>query len=350
MNFGALAILALGVHHAKPVNPDSLRREVAYLSGQGDLDSALAVVEKASPSLPPTTANLLRGKLELRGEASRKAFEVAAKDSSANSPRGEALFRLGQFYYAGGHYHLAIPQFREYLSHFPKGSAANAAMYWMAHACLQLAQQQPARKSYLDTGLRYLERLESKSRPKGYYLPLALNAKARLLIARGNPGDTTLALTALEESRRRAPVEEIPGTLLLSARASQLSSADTAHKFEDSVLWDYPSSLEASLLTTPAPLPKHISAAKPVRDSTATHPSTRYTLQLGSFSVSQNAEEMRKSLAAKGIRVWVEQTTGENRMFRVLAGIYPDSAAARNEGLRLFKPLSYPFQVLSLRP
>ena len=97
-----------------------------------------------------------------------------------DASRGEAVFRLGQWHYAAGEYRLAIPRFREYLLHYPRGPWRNPAAYWMGYSCLQLVRQYPAKKVYLDTGLHYVEGLESRGRPKGYYLPLALTIKVNL--------------------------------------------------------------------------------------------------------------------------------------------------------------------------
>ena len=198
--------------------------------------------------------------------------------------------------------------------------------------------------------------------------PLALAIKARLMIARGNNGDTAAALKALDEARRRAPDEEVPANLLLSAQAAKRVNPDTAMLWEDSVMWEYPTSMEASLLvtpaassvastqgattsttsTTPAPSPSTSSAKSAVSKTKAP---SRYTLQLGSFTLGRNAEEMRKKLAAKKIRVWIEQNAqGASRAYRVFHGIFADSLSARKEGLRLFKPMSYPFRVVPLSP
>jgi tetratricopeptide (TPR) repeat protein len=330
---------------------DSLRHQVAALSAAGEFDSAAALVTVAGPGLPPSWENLMYGKLELQGGPARKAFETVAKDSlHGQIPHGEALFRLGQLHYASGHYGLAIPQFREYLTRYPKGPWRDPAAYWMAYACLQLAQL-PSHKQYLDSGLRYLTRLQT-GRPRGYYFPLALTAKARLLLARGKEGDTTSALAALEEARRRMPPEEFASTLLLSAQAAPLSNPDDKRLWEDSVLWEFPSSLEASFLVARFPVHKASSAhVQPSSKNSVLSATPKYALLLGNFSVSKNADEMRKTLAAKGIRVWVEQKSShESRMFSVLHGIFSDSGAARKEGNRLFKPLSFPFQIIPLQP
>ena len=347
-------ILALAVYStaAIPVSQDSLRREVAGLSAQGKLEAALALVENSS--LPPSTSNLLGGKLELRGDVSQKKFESVISDpDAAPAARGEALFRLGQLHYAAGQYRFAIPQFREYLTGYPKGAWADPAAYWMAYSCLQFSLVSH-QKAYLDSGLKYLERFKSKKTSGDYYRPLALSAKARTLLTRGKRGDTATALTVLREAQHRSPAEEIPGIMLLAARALQHSNPDDGKEWEDSLLWDYPFSPEALLLSS-SPKFKNIlipsSPKSKTQVSTPSAPSPRYTLQLGLFSVARNAEEMRKRLAAKKIVVRVEQVTSDgDRMYRVLYGDFPDAPSARQEGTRIFKRLAYAFQVAAVRP
>ncbi len=354
MGFLALVLLPLIAVHANPasasaVNLDSLRGQIASLSSQGRFDSAASLVKDVAPSLPVAWGNLLDGKLELRGDAARKAFETASKDSlHGDAPRGEALFRLGQLHYATGKYPRAILQFRQYLTRYSRGPWKDPAAYWMAYSWLQLSRQSPAKKGCLDSGLRSLSRIQNH---RGYYFPLALATKARLLLARGKPGDTTSALAALEEARRRIPPEEFAATLLLSAQAAPRSNPDDRRLWEDSVLWEFPASLEASFLVSRFPAHK----ASPEREASgsakgsAAAAGPQYALLLGTFSVPKNADEIRKNLAAKGIRVWIEQKNAhESRMFYVLHGIYPDSASARKEGLRLFKPLAFPFQIIPL--
>ena len=76
-------------------DPDSLRVEVAALVSQGKLDEAMALVEGLAPTLAPSTANALRGRIDWKGESSRKALELAVSDGSDSAARGEALFLSG---------------------------------------------------------------------------------------------------------------------------------------------------------------------------------------------------------------------------------------------------------------
>src|SRR6185295_768546 len=97
----ALLLTAHAAPVSKTISPDSLKRQSASLSAQVNLDSALAAIEGSASSLPNVWSGLLRGKLTLRGDSARKAFASAVKDSThGDSPRGEALFRLGQYHYA----------------------------------------------------------------------------------------------------------------------------------------------------------------------------------------------------------------------------------------------------------
>jgi len=334
---------------ATPVSQDSVRREVAGLSAQGKLEAALELVENSS--LPASTSNLLGGKLELSGATAQKKFEAIVKDVDASpAARGEALFRLGQLHYAGGQYRMAIPQFRQYISEYPRGPWADPASYWMAYSCLQfsIASHQ---KPYLDTGLHYLERFKPK-KSNEYYRPLALTARARTLITRSKRGDTTLALVVLGEAERHSPSEEMPGVLLLASKALENVRPDEGKLLEDSLIWNYPFSPEAGLVNVAPQSTRFLSTPEKSasKSSTASGESLRYTLQLGKFSVAKNAEELRKRLALKGIHVLVQEVSanGESQ-YRVFYGNFPDVASARKNGARIFKPLAVAFQVAVLR-
>ncbi len=348
----SLPILMLtAVAVAVPFNPDSLRHEAGALAAEGKLDAALALVENSL--LPSSSSNLLQGKLELKGDAAQKNFEAVAKDpDAATATRGEALFRLGQLHYAAGRYRQAIPQFREYLTGYPKGSWADPAAYWMAYSCLQYALQTPRQKTYLDSSLHYVDRLLKTRNASAYYRPMALTARARTLLARGSRSDTIAAFKALDEARRQAPPEETPGVYLLSSTVPNRLHDDAEKVWEDSLLWNYPFSPEAGLVTPshkPAASRRLSQKAAVKNPSPATSP--RYTLQLGYFSVARNAEEMRKGLAKKGIQVRMEKIdSGKRPLFRVSYGDFPNPVSAHKEGLRLFKPIAYAYQITSFNP
>jgi TolA-binding protein len=336
---------------------DSLRHEAGRLAAQGRLDQALTLVEDRAADLPAVWAAMFAGKLELDGDAAARGYAGASADSAPEQMRGEAIFRQGQYHYAAGRYHLAIPQFRSYLAKFPEGSWSQESAYWMAHACLRLAQQRSDRAAYLDTALVYLRGLENKGR-SAYYWPLARAAQARIYLMRE---DTIAAARALRDARSRAPAEEKPGVLLLSIIAEPHSPE--AEAWEDSLRWNYPLSPETGLLTLSdrallPPLVPKAATPVPTIPTTPTTPAIpaapavrgSHALQLGAFSQVENAERLRAELASKKIAARVTpQTSGARTLYRVLAGGYPDAATAQREGNKLLSPLGYAFRVVEAR-
>ncbi len=313
-----LLLAALTASLAAEMDADSLVREASILSSQGKLDAALALVAGADSSLPAPIAGWLRGRFELKGENSRKGLEIAASDSNPDSvSRGEAIFLLGQFHYAAKAFHFAIPRFREYLLRYPEGAWTDPAAFWMAYSCLEFARARPQKAAYLDTGLAYATRVEAHARSdasppthQGGLAPI-LSVKARLLLAKG---DSAGAKTAMDEIRRIGSAAEI----------SELGAASRKRN--------------ATVGGFPVP---PITA----KDSVAPE-SLRYTLQLGAFSQSANADQLRTRLLAKGVKARIEENpSGEKRFFRVLYGDFADAASAQQAGERMLAPLGYMFQV-----
>jgi hypothetical protein len=325
---------------------DSVRHEAGRLAAQGRIEEAIALVERHSAEMPAVWTAMFAGKLELGGEDAARGYAGAAADSAPEQMRGEAVFRMGQYHYAAGRYHLAIPQFRLYLARHPDGAWSEESAYWMAHACIQYARARPDRAAYLDTALVYLRGLESKGRTS-YYWPLARATQARVRLLRG---DIAEALRDLREARTRAPAEEIPGILLLSLQADPTSPE--AGAWEDSLRWSYPLSPEAQALAQPAqpihalpqPPPPHSTPKPNEKESRA---SAGHALQIGAFSLRENAERLQGELAAKKITARIEPLfTPERTLYRVLSGSYPDAATAKREGERLLTPLGYAFRVV----
>lgn len=326
---------------------DSLRREAGRLAAEGRLDEAQALVARHAGDMPPAWRSMFAGKLEADGDASARGYTGAAAESAPEQMRGEAVFRLGQYHYAAGRHHLAIPQFRAYLARFPDGMWSQESAYWMAHACLQLVKQQPARVTYLDTALAYLQRIEARG-PKAYYWPLARAAQARVYLARSGVGDTAAAIRALQGARGRMPPEETPGLLLLSLQTEPASPHAAA--WTDSLRWTYPLSPEARALPQPDPRQSTMpSSPRSPSPAPSTLPSTKGThmLQLGAFAHKENAERLRADLADKNLPVRITLLrTGDRTLHRVVMGDYPDAATAQQEGKRLLDRLGYSFRVV----
>lgn len=325
---------------------DSIRGEAGRLAADGKLDEAQALVKRHGVDMPAVWRAMFAGKLEADGEASARGYAGAAADSAPEQMRGEATFRLGQYHYAAARYHLAIPQFRAYLARHPNGLWSQESAYWMAHACLQLVKQQPARVAYLDTALTYLRLLESKG-PKAYYWPLGRAAQARAYMARGGVGDTAAALRALQGARGRMPPEETPGLLLLSLRADPANPA--AGAWEDSLRWNYPLSPEALSLSRPAARQTPVAETpRPAPQAPPSPGSGTHILQLGAFSQIDNALRLQAQLADKRIVARVEPLrVGSRTLHRVVTGDYPDALTAQREGKRLLDPWGFSFRVVA---
>jgi tetratricopeptide (TPR) repeat protein len=291
---------------------------------------------------------MFRGKLELDGDKAARGYKAAAADSSPPQMRGEALFRQGQYQYAAGRYHLAVPQFREYLTRYPNGVWSEPSAYWMAYACIQLVRQKPGKEAYLDSAQAYLRKLEFKGR-SGYYWPLARAAQARVHLMRG---DTVAALRALRDARTKAPAEEAPGVLLLSVQAEP--GGASAEAWEDSLRWGYPLSPETRLLMSksrargPAPVKVHAATPTPEPQSATGKPG--YSLQLGVFSQRENADNFVRELAAKKIEVRIEPIQGRTGpLYRVLHGTFGSADAAAAQGKRFLKPKGFEYRVVEGR-
>lgn len=362
-SIAAPAVLALVLASpAGAASADSVRKEVGALASAGRFDEALGVVDRNASDLPASWNAMFQGKLALEGSAAAQGYKRVAdapRDSAAPQMRSEALYRQGQYQYAAGRYHLAIPLFREYLAQNPTGYWSEASSYWMAHACMQHARQRAGRLSYLDTAQAYLRKLEFRGKD-GYYWPMARAAQARIHLMRG---DTVGAQRALRDARSRAPAEERAGVLLLSYLAEKPGSAAAA-EWEDSLRWGYPLSPETRALPAararpvalPEPSAPAANTSAPVVAPATPAPTTPgalargYHLQLGVFSSSANAERLRKELAGKKIVARVDplpptKTSGKE-MHRVTTGPFTSAAAAESEGKRL-KALGYEYRVVA---
>lgn len=355
MRRAAAWLLALGLSSwaavpakaASAALADSIRGEAGRLAAEGRLDEAQALVRRHAGDMPAVWRSMFAGKLEADGEAAARGYTGAAADIAPEQMRGEATFRLGQYHYAAARYHLAIPQFRTYLARHPNGLWSQESAYWMAHACLQLVKQQPARVAYLDTALAYLRLLELKG-PKAYYWPLGRAAQARAYLLRGGVGDTAAAIRALQGARGRMPPEETPGLFLLSLRAEPAAAG--AGAWEDSLRWNYPLSPETrSLPTIPRKAPVAVPTPSPPSPTApAARPTGTHMLQLGAFALLENAQRLQAQLADKRIVARIEPLRmGTQTLHRVVTGDYPDAATAQREGKRLLDPWGFSYRVVA---
>lgn len=379
------------VEHAEhpAASAAAAKQEILALARAGRLDSAY---DRCRAALASDSDNafllLMMGKLSPEGRLSAEYFKKAIK-AGGSSPGGspeaeEARFRLGQFNYAAGKYHLAIPFFRDYIRLFPKGDWKDPAYYWMGNACLSLAQSRPDRAAYLDSGAAYFQALFSRLKPDDYYRPLALEGLARAKIAKGDrEGAWQSALEALD----KAPDEEKPPLLLISAQLRQGADREEEKGLMARLINQYPQSPEARYLRKlnagadtsrwkagpglprPAPPPAKDSisdartnSSRKVTETSAlpkaataetakAAPARRFALQLGAFSQAGNAQAMMASVAKLGLNPeLVESERGGKRMYQVRLGRFATSDEAEEYARKELKPHRYLSQPVLVNP
>ncbi|HLP41785.1 MAG TPA: tetratricopeptide repeat protein, partial [Fibrobacteria bacterium] len=310
-------------------SPAALREEIRSLARRGLFDSALALCRRALEfDSNDTYARFMAGKLAPEGKTSAEHFKRVLESGRSGPEAEESRFRLGQYYYAAGKYHLAIPYFRDYLRLYPKGDWREPAHYWMGSACLALAQAQPERAAYLDTGMVYFQRLRESVPQDHYYHALALEGLAKARVAKGNWAG---AWEAVKAALDRAPEDERASILLLAAqlrrgvdrkeelrlltrlaaehpRSPEARNLRKLNGSSDPARWRAPAiqgAPKASLRTDSAagnaePAGSAGSAAperKPAGDVASTRPPApsaegSFTLQLGAFAQAANAQSL----------------------------------------------------------
>jgi tetratricopeptide (TPR) repeat protein len=385
---------------ATPATAAPDREVILDLARKGLLDSASAACKAALARSPEDPFLLLMmGKLSTDGKQSADYFKKAVKYGGTSPEAGESLFRLGQFNYAAGHYHTAIPFFRDYLRLFPKGDWKEPAHYWMGNACLSLAQGRPDKAAYLDSGTAWFQKLLEASKPEDYYYPLALEGLAK---AKAAKGDRDGARKAAQSALEKAPEEEQSPLLLLSAQLCQGVDRDEEKSLMARLIGRYPQSPEARYLRklnanadtskwksgaglprpaippaldTLAPVAAPATAASPslpsakpatgakAQDSArkAAVPSTLpngkpaeakpYTLQLGAFSQAANAQAMMEGLTKAGFSPeLVESARGGKKLYQVRLGRFATSEEASEYGRTVLKPKQFLSQPVLVSP
>lgn len=335
-----------------------LTDDLAGLASRGLFDSAQALLEIAkgngAAQADPEKWNLLSGKLELQGYRAAKFWKGLKESRQTSSEQAQALYLLGQYQYAAGRYHLAIPEFREYFRRYPRGEDADRAGYWMANACLHLALTQSGREAYLDTAFLYLEKMPAQTNPRSFYAPLATECAARLYLAKSQP---LIADSIAAKALPKASRDEKPALWLL--RSLALRAAERSYRpFLDSLLRDYPRSPEAQYANRfhnrlplwptvkPAdslPNPRE-GAMTPAADENK--PMARFRLQIGSFSQPENAHSLARQMRQKGMTVALESTEVNGKdLIQVFIGPFPNEASAQAFGEEKLRPLHIVYQL-----
>lgn len=366
--------------------PGGQREAVLDLARRGLLDSALALCLQGLSRNPEDPFLLLMaGKLGPSGKEASESLKKAVKAGGDGPEAEEALFRLGQYTYATGKYHLAIPFFRDYLRRFPEGDWKQPALYWIGNASLALNGSRPDRTNYLDSAATWFGQLLADTRPTDYYHPLALEGLAK---AKGAKGDREGAWQTVQTALEKAPEEERAALLLLAAQVRQGVDRAGEKSLMAQLIAKYPQSPEARYLrklngaadtskwksgsslprvaappkdtagfALPAapdslkaksPAPSAPAAAVPAKPA-ASAGSLPYTLQCGAFTQSANAQAMMGNLNKLGLSPeLVERERGGKRIYTVRVGRFATPEAAEEFARANLKPrqvLSQPVPV-----
>lgn len=343
------------------------RGAILALARDGLLDSARAAAQKALASHPDDAfLLLLLGKLSASGQESSEYFKRAVQSGGMSAEAEEAQFRLGQYSYATGKYHLAIPAFRDYLRRHPQGGWRDPALYWMGNACLSFARSRPDRSAYLDSGAAWFRTLLDGTAPTQYYHHLALEGLAK---TKASQGDRDGAWRAVEDALEGSPPEERPPLLLLGAQTRQGVDRAAEKSMMARLLDGFPQSPEARYLRklnagidtsrwkSGGGFPR--APARPGSDSLAARPETAaasppavtpgakpFTLQCGAFTQPANAQAMVATLAKLGLRPeTVEQDRGGKRIYQVRVGRFANAEEAEafaGDSLKPHRILSQP--------
>lgn len=357
------------------------REEIRSLARRGHFDSALALCRQALESdSGDVYARFMAGKLSPQGKASAEHFKRVLESGKPGPESEESRFRLGQYHYAAGKYHLAIPYFREYVRLHPRGDWQEPALYWMGRACLALAQSRPDRAAYLDSGLAYFQRLRDLGPPDGYYHALALEGIAKARLSRG---DREGAWQAAQGALEKAPEDERAAILLLAAQLRRDVDREEERRLLRRLADEHPRSPEVRHLrrlngsTDPArwrapvppgpvrppdssqagaPAPAGVTSTIPQGGSVpggdpprAAAAGPRYTLQLGAFAQAANARSLAADLAKLGFAPELaEASRGGKAIYQVRLGRFATAEEAQAFAQANLKPRKILFQAVPL--
>ena len=355
--------------------PSSLaikQEAIQTLARQGLLDSALSLSQKSlKEDSNDVFAMFMMAKLSLDGKLSGEYFRKTLKSSGVGAEAEESYFRQGQYHYAAGKYYLAIPLFRDYLRLFPTGDWREPALYWMGNACLTFAQSIPEKSTYLDSALSYFQNLSQDQNSDAYYMPLALEGVAK---AKAAKGDRMGAIEAANAALEKAPEEEKPALLLLSAQLLQVFNREEEKRFIDTLVALFPQSPETRYLRKLNPglvqarwktgTGPFKTLSQTPKDTAATNQSSlkspsqasaigegNFTLQMGAFSQAANAKSMVVVLTRLDLAPEiVESKRNGKTLFQVRLGRFPTPEAATEYAQKYLKPHQILSQPVTVSP
>lgn len=308
-------------------------------TGQADPDSSppepptedllrLLETDPDSPRAAEALFQLARGTVDL--SEAEKRYRVLLERFPAHLLADDALFGLATLHYSLGYHRTAEREFREILDQYADGDRTEDAAYW--HGVVLLALGDP--DAAMDRFGWLIDRYPASEK----------SARARIGI--GDcfrlKGDLDRARQAYEEVLERFPSADLESAALLRLAEvyERLEQPDKAQGLY-SRLWElYPDTPEgvqaACKLPVGAPAEPEGEGEERVEDSgtpaeaPGVAPRQIWTVQVGAFSVEENALRLARVLDARGYRhARVESgTSGSQPLHRVLVGMFPSEEGA----------------------
>jgi len=259
-------------------------------------------------------ALLYLGKHEQKGERAAEYLQKLAASRIKGKNQESALFLLGQYYYARGRYSLSVAHFARLIRAYPKGEKKFKALYWLG-----LGYNAQNKRDSAKTVL-FLLKLDD---PNGYLraqVGLGVLAAKAGQIAESNRhlnnalslGDNSLRSTAYYQ---------------LHKNFSGVNDQKNADLFGQKLVREFPNSLEAEKLkkANHGELPSFLNAEG--GDKLAVF--GKFTLQLGAFSIKENAKRFQERLKLNFDNVEVvEVKKGSASFFLVWLGYFEDREKA----------------------
>jgi tetratricopeptide (TPR) repeat protein len=274
------------------------------------------------------------GKLASDGSESMEYFKKVAESAPGSNEKEEALYRIAQYYFAKGKYATSISFFRQAMNQFGKGKWNIPTRYWLGQAYLNHGAIQP---EYIDSAeIHYIQFLKLLPN-RHYYSTMALEGLAK---ARLNKNQTEPASETINMALESAPDDLKPNLYFLSFLLAR-HTADTSgqKEYAEKILSKYPYSLESKYLKE-----KYPEYRPYLKFPGASKNHTGFALQLGAFSLRENAQKTAEELKAQNIDASIViKEKNRTKLFLLQTGNFASRQNAENFGEQYLKPkgLSY---------
>jgi TolA-binding protein len=257
------------------------------------------------------------GKLETDGTASQKYFRTFWTDHPDHPLADDALYAVCQYHYAKGYYVSAGKMYRDLVKTYSESEHADDAAYWAA-SCHLVADRPDSALADWRTFLSTYPDSELRDR--------ALLGTGDALYAMANYDE---AIATYKDVLKTSSERDVKSSALyrLGQCYDHLKQSETARRYYDRIINDYPKSIEWALLR-----------GKQERNTMSSSQGSQvYTIQVGAFAHKQNAIRLHDSLAQKGYDVEVLSKYGADGslLHAVQIGTYQDQEDAREVVERL---------------